>query len=110
MEGTAAANSKLQIPTHNTCNSSQRCRMPLWEAPESWLRLLVNRDDLIIFLPEIMSANWAMCEVVLRCMDRRRLVMKVRACHATTVRRYAYTCAPHASDSVSADPLPKLLK
>jgi hypothetical protein len=73
MSGTAAASSELQVEAANA-NSS---RMPLWEAPEAWLRLLVNGDDLMLDLPEIMSANWAMCEATLRSMTRWRLWLKV---------------------------------
>jgi hypothetical protein len=51
--------------------------MPLWEAPEAWLRLLVNQDDFIADLVNFVSVNWAMCEAALRCMDRRRLAIKV---------------------------------
>jgi hypothetical protein len=56
--------------------------MPLWEAPEAWLQLLVDREDMIRYdlkryLVGLMSVNRAMCGAVLRCMDRRRLAIKV---------------------------------
>ena len=80
MAGTAAARSELETDHTRGVSSSQRCSMmPLWEAPEAWLRLLVNHwqnlgsHDLV----NLMSVNWAMCEAALRCMDRRRLVIKV---------------------------------
>jgi hypothetical protein len=52
--------------------------MPLWQTPEAWLQLLVNQEDFGNALPRLMSVNWAMCEAVLRCMDKWRLRMHVR--------------------------------
>jgi hypothetical protein len=34
--------------------------MPLWQAPEAWLQLLINDEDFAADLPKLMSANWAM--------------------------------------------------
>jgi hypothetical protein len=79
MSGISASNAEPQLNATRDASSSQRCRMRLWEAPESWLQLLVNREDFQTDLPKLMPVNWAMCEVVLRCMDRRRLVIKVLA-------------------------------
>ncbi len=59
----------------------QRCMMPLAEAPEPWLQLLVNNRDLLDVksLQKLMSASWANCKSVLRCMRRWRLRVPVRA-------------------------------
>jgi hypothetical protein len=54
--------------------------MPLAEAPEPWLQLLVNHTELldVMSLQSLMSASWAMCRAVLRCMQRWRLEVPVR--------------------------------
>jgi hypothetical protein len=70
--------------------------MPLWDAPEAWLRLLVNQEDLNFYeqaryLTKLMSVNWAMCGAVLRCMSMRRLVLKVCACDVTMPKHCSNT-------------------
>jgi hypothetical protein len=52
--------------------------MPLAEAPEPWLQLLVNNEELLDVksLQILMSASWAMCKTVLRCMQRWWLIVQ----------------------------------
>jgi hypothetical protein len=40
--------------------------LPLWQAPQAWLRLLVNDGQLLDqkSLQNLMCANWATCEAV----------------------------------------------
>ncbi len=54
--------------------------MPLAEAPEPWLQLLVNNEELLDekSTQNLMCASWAMCTAVLRCMQEWRLVVPVR--------------------------------
>jgi hypothetical protein len=79
MAGIDASKLELRFEVTRDASSSQRCRMPLWEAPEAWLQLLVNREDFITDLPKLMSVNWSMCEATLRSTNRWRLVIKVCA-------------------------------
>jgi hypothetical protein len=62
---------------HIVSDIQRRSMMPLWQAPEAWLQLLVNREEFGADLPKLMSVSWAMCEAVLRCMDSWRLVIQV---------------------------------
>ncbi len=67
---------------HNMGSQRQRrCKMPLWDAPQTWLQLLVNDEELLDLrsLQRLMSASWAMCRAVLRCMQRWRLRVLVRS-------------------------------
>ncbi len=54
---------------HIVSDIQRRSMMPLWQAPEAWLQLLVNREEFGADLPKLMA--------VLRCMDRWRLVIQV---------------------------------
>jgi hypothetical protein len=58
----------------------RRRYMPLAHAPEPWLQLLVNDEDLLgeKSLQNLMCASWAICRVVLRCMRRWWLKVPVR--------------------------------
>jgi hypothetical protein len=104
-EGTTAASSHLQSEATlgATGSQRQRCSMPLWQAPEAWLQLLVNREHfrdgwyMVRGVTNLMSANRAMCEAVLRCMDRWRLAIQVGRGPTTTGSKIA-------SLSSAADP------
>ncbi len=74
----AVSNAKSAgLPTESSAGASG---LPLWKAPAAWLQPLVNRESFKTDLPNLMAANWAMCEAVLRCMGRWRLTVKVRVC------------------------------
>ncbi len=84
-----AEGSKLrgaEDPRARTC-------LPLWEAPEAWLKLLderlhqneLARESMPCLvgrnyanqLAKLMSTNWAMFVALLNCMDNWRLVIEV---------------------------------
>ncbi len=78
-----AGESCVNASTKHTSGGPQRF-VRLDKAPKSWLRLLVDRrDDSSKLLDEkslqnLMAASWAVCEAVLSCMGKRRLVVMVR--------------------------------
>ncbi len=70
----------LHAPSNGNHSGLEGPFMPLAEAPEPWLQLLVNNDELLDMqsLQSWMSTNWAICRAVLRCMQRWRLGVPVR--------------------------------
>jgi hypothetical protein len=53
--------------------------LPLWEAPKTWLQLLMKEPELVELstLQRFMSVSWAMCAALLRCMHKWRLTVQV---------------------------------
>jgi hypothetical protein len=68
--------------------------MPLAEAPEVWLQLLLNDKELLDIksLQSLMCANVEVCKAVLRCMRRWRLQI-----HCTW---QVHACASSFADAV----------